>query len=342
MASAFLQVDAPNPQLVWDTMNAYQRTAALHTAIDLDLFTAISEGANTSVALAKRCEASSRGIRILCDYLTIIGFLSKTANLYSLTPTSEVFLNRHSPAAMSSMVRFINAPKLMAGFDNLTAAVRKGGTQLSHAGCNEPEYDGWLTFAQSMTPLVQSAAEFIADEVERGSANTPPRVLDIAAGHGLFGITVARRLPGSEIIAQDWANVLELARENATSAGVGDRFKQLPGDVLSIDLGSGYDVALLTNLLHHFDRSSCVKLLTKIKTSLAANGRLFTLEFVPNEDRISPPIPASFSLMMLGLTPSGDTYTATEHQSMLREAGFSSSRIVPVPQSPQHLIISRA
>jgi len=333
-------MDAPNPQLVWDTINAYQRTAALGAAIDLDLFTAISEGANTPSDLAKRCDASARGIRILCDYLTAIAFLAKTADAYSLTPTSAVFLDRHSPACMSSMARFMNGPELMAGFDNLAPTVRRGGTQLPQDGCNAVEYDGWVTFSECMAPMMQAASEFVAEEVARHTGGAPLRVLDIAAGHGLFGIAVARRLPQAEIVAQDWATVLRTARKNAHSAGISTRYAELPGDVFTVDLGSGYDVVLLTNLLHHFDRPACVGLLQKIYASLAPEGRLITLEFVPNEDRVTPPIPATFSLMMLGLTPGGDAYTGREHQDMLRAAGFSGFRLVPVPQSPQHLIVS--
>jgi Dimerisation domain len=90
VASTVTQMDAPNPQLVWDMLNAYQRTVALCAAIDLDLFTAISEGANTASDLAKRCDPATRGIRILCDYLAAISLLTKTGNPYSLAPTSAV------------------------------------------------------------------------------------------------------------------------------------------------------------------------------------------------------------------------------------------------------------
>jgi len=50
-----------------------------------------------------------------------------------------------------------------------------------------------------------------------------------------------------------------------------------------------------------------------------------TLEFVPDEDRLNPPAAAGFSMMMLGSTPSGDAYIASEFDSMFRNAGFSSS-----------------
>jgi hypothetical protein len=329
----------PNPQLVWDTINAYQRTAALRAAIDLDLFTQIGEGERTAHELSESSDASLRGIRILCDYLAVIGFLAKAGDTYRLTPTSAVFLNRKSPACMATMARFLNSPKLMSGFTNFTETIRLGETQLGSGGVNEPEFSEWVTFAESMTPLMGSACKVIAEHCSKADGHRI-RVLDVAAGHGLFGIAVATRTPKAEITAQDWPNVLEVAHRNAVLAGVADRYHMLPGNVLDVDLGEGYDVVLVTNLLHHFDERSCTQILRKIHHGLSDKGQLINLEFVPNEDRVSPPIPATFSLMMLGLTSGGDAYTARQHEHMLHNAGFNKPTITPVPQSPQHLIVS--
>ena len=342
MSTSPQPADVPNPQLVWDTLNAYQRTAALRAAIDLDLFTAIGGGNNTAAALALACTASERGIRILCDYLTVIGLLSKSSDGYFLSSTSAAFLDRRSPAAMNSVSRFVNSPKLMAGFDNLAETVRQGTTQLPQEGCIAKEYDGWVTFSEAMTPLMRDASIFIAEEVARDTGEGPLRVLDVAAGHGLFGIAVAQRLSQANIVALDWPSVLATARLNANAAWIASRYTELPGDAFSVNLGSGYGIVLLTNFLHHFDPQACVRLLKRIHASLVPGGRLFTLEFVPNEDRVTPPIPASFSMMMLGLTPAGDAYTFGEHRDMLLEAGFSDARLVAVPRSPQQLVISRA
>jgi hypothetical protein len=97
---------------------------------------------------------------------------------------------------------------------------------------------------------------------------------------------------------------------------------------------------LLTNFLHHFDPQTCESLLRKVHASLAEGGRAVTLEFVPNEDRISPRIPAAFSMMMLGSTPSGDAYTFPELERMFKNAGFAHSELHQLPASPQQLIIS--
>ena len=114
-------------------------------------------------------------------------------------------------------------------------------------------------------------------------------MLDIAAGHGIFGIVIAQRNPQAEIVAVDWAGVLSVATENAAKMGVAARHKALPGDAFSADLGTGYDVALMTNFLHHFDAATCTTLLKKVAASLKPGGRIAVLEFVPNDDRVSPP-----------------------------------------------------
>jgi ubiquinone/menaquinone biosynthesis C-methylase UbiE len=339
MTTSVSPISEPNPQLIWDTFQGYVRTSALRAAIDLDLFTAVAEGATTAEGLAKRCDASTRGTRILCDYLTVIGLLLKAGDSYSLTPTSAAFLNRHSPACMASMVYFLNSPKVMAGFTNFREAVRRGGTVLSQGGVTEAELDEWVTFAENMTPIIRFAAEFMAEEAVRTGAS-PRRVLDIAAGHGMFGIAVARRAPEAEITAQDWPNVLKVAERNARSAGVADRFRWKSGDAFAVPFEDGYDLVLLTNFLHHFDEPTCVTLLRKIYACLNPGGRLLTLEFIPNEDRVTPPIAASFSILMLGLTPAGDAYTMKQLEAMLRQAGFNQNEMKEVPQSPQQLIVS--
>ncbi len=339
MAAAPAPFDQPDPQLIWETINAYQKTAALRAAVELDVFTAIGAGAATPETIAVRCGASIRGVRILCDYLTVAGLLSKRSGGYSLSPTAAAFLDRRSPACMASIVTFLNSPKLMAGFTNLTETVRRGTTVLPQGGVNEAELQEWVLFAKSMTPLMQPAAQFIGDAATAGNAS-PKRVLDIAAGHGLFGIAVATRAPKAEVVAQDWPNVLQVAEENARAAGIGARYRLLPGDAFQVDFGEGYDVVLVTNLLHHFDKRACVALLEKVHRCLNPGGRLLTLEFVPNEDGVSPPIAASFSLMMLGVTPAGDAYTMSRHDKMLRAAGFTRNELRQVPQSPQQLIVS--
>ncbi|MGH7301155.1 MAG: histidine phosphatase family protein, partial [Candidatus Rokuibacteriota bacterium] len=117
-------VAAPSPDPFLGAMTAYQRSAALKGALDLDLFTAIGAGARTATELAERCGASLRGTRILCDYLTAAGFLHKDADGYGLTADSASFLDRRSPACVGAAADFLYAPEIREAFADVAAAVR--------------------------------------------------------------------------------------------------------------------------------------------------------------------------------------------------------------------------
>jgi ubiquinone/menaquinone biosynthesis C-methylase UbiE len=133
----------------------------------------------------------------------------------------------------------------------------------------------------------------------------------------------------------DFAPVLEVAKENATRFGVSERYTLLPGSALEIPFGAGFTGVLLTNLLHHWDRATNLSLLRKVYQALSPGGRVVVVEFAPNDDRVTPPIPASFVLNMFANTPGGDAYTVSENLEMLREAGFTECESHPLPPSPQ-------
>ncbi|HYN24610.1 MAG TPA: methyltransferase dimerization domain-containing protein [Pyrinomonadaceae bacterium] len=141
MSSPDLQ--QPTPQLFFQTANAYQRTEALKAAIELEVFTAIGEGQTTAIEIAERSNASERGIRILCDFLCVLGFLTKDGTNYKLTPEAALFLNKRSPAYLGGSLEFLLSPMLTDGFKDLTGAVRKGGTVASEEGTIAPEHPIW-------------------------------------------------------------------------------------------------------------------------------------------------------------------------------------------------------
>ena len=331
--------DTVIPVKTSEILRCYQHTAALKGAIELDLFTAIDEGNETVLSLADHCQASQRGIRILCDYLVILELLSKEADRYQLSPEAAVFLSRRSNRYMGSASRFLTSSTLTSHFSDVAEVVRTGGPLEGTSETTSPEHPVWIDFARGMAPVVAPATGFITELLE-ASKGTPWRILDLAAGHGLFGITLAEQNPNAQVVALDWPKVLEVAQENAQQAGLGDRYKLLPGNAFETDFGLEYDLILITNFFHHFAPDTCVELMKKVHASLNKNGRAVTLEFVPNEDRVSPPHAAAFSLTMLVSTPSGDTYTFQQYQEMFQRAGFSKTEAHRVPDSPQQVLVS--
>jgi hypothetical protein len=327
------------PDRFIDNVFAYQRTAAVKAAVELDLFSAIGDGADSVETLAAKVNASPRGVRILCDYLTVQELLIKDGQRYRLTPSSSVFLDKRSPACMSSVIDFLAAPEMMQLYlEDPAGFVRNGGSVgLANLA---PDHPLWVKFARAMAPFMAPVAQGIATEVARWPS--PPRkVLDVAAGHGVFGIAIGKAVPGARIVALDWRPVLEVALENARLEGLETRYDTIAGSAFDVEWGTDYDLVLIPNFLHHFDREGCVSLLGRARRALAPGGTVLVVEMVPNDDRVSPPFPAMFAFVMLASTPKGDAWTARELQEMGRAAGFAYGTVQPLPPSPQTMIVFR-
>jgi ubiquinone/menaquinone biosynthesis C-methylase UbiE len=315
----------PTPERFINAMNAYHQTEALKAAVELEVFTAIAEGNTTPATIAQRCQSAERGVRTLCDFLTIHGFLTKDGTQYGLAADAALFLDRHSPAYLGGAMEFLLNAQTRAGFSQLAEAVRRGGA--AGQGSTVAENPEWVTFARAMMPLMRMPSQMMAAELRKGGE--AHKVLDIAAGHGMYGISVAKENPDAQVYGADWKNVLGVATANAQAMGVGDRYHLIPGSAFETDFGSGYDLVLLPNFLHHFDVPTCTSLMKKVHGVLKPGGRAAVLEFIPNADRVTPPTAAAFSMIMLTKTPGGDAYTFAEIESMAKNGGFARVELSP-------------
>ncbi|MCU1335397.1 MAG: Methyltransferase type 12 [Bryobacterales bacterium] len=325
-----------NPGRIHQALTSYQLAMALKGAIELELFTYIAAGATTAAAIAPLCQANEKGVRVLCDYLTVHGFLTKSNASYGLAPDTAALLDKNSPAYMGSVADFFTHPTMMNKYRDVAALVRNGGATDHTLAPND---NIWVEFARYMAPMFALPASIAAPHLT--TPGQPARVLDIAAGHGLFGIHVALHNHAAEITFQDWDNVLDVARANAAEMGITGRFRTVPGNAFEVDFGTGYDVALLPNFLHHFNSATNVTLLKKVRAALKPAGRVAVIEFVPNEDRVSPPDGALSAMRMLGTTPSGDAYTFAEISRMLDDAGFGTTESRSLAPAHQQLILTR-
>jgi ubiquinone/menaquinone biosynthesis C-methylase UbiE len=236
---------------------------------------------------------------------------------------------------IASAADFLCDSRMMGAFDYLTDSVRKGGSAMPEGGTTSPENPVWVRFAESMAPMMAGIAGAVAQALGETAARAK-KALDIAAGHGMFGITLAQRNPGMRVVGLDWPQVLEVAKRNAQKLGVAERYSTIAGSAFDVELGSGYDLVLLPNFLHHFSADMNIGLLKEVHASLAPGGRAAIVEFVPNEDRVTPRWAASFALTMLGSTPEGDAFTFRELEQMCRAGGFSGvamQSLLPAPSS---------
>jgi hypothetical protein len=331
--------EPPNPALILADFRAFERSLALRTAIELDLFTLVEAGHDTPATLAVAAGASERGVRILCDFLTVSGHLTKQSTRYGLTPASHRYLTSGSPAFIGSGVRFIASDGNLRSFSRLAAAVKNGGAEPEAR--TVPDAATWVGFARFMASISKPIADAAANVLEL-DPRAPMQVLDIAAGHGIYGLAIAARCPLAHVFALDHAEVLAVASENAVRAGVSERFHLMPGDAFHAAFGGPYDLILVPNFAHHFDRETNVGFFAKCHAALKAAGRLALVEFIPNDDRVSPPPDAAFALTMLATTEKGDAYTCREFADMLTRAGFRHVRQPDLGQLPRWVITASA
>jgi 2-polyprenyl-3-methyl-5-hydroxy-6-metoxy-1,4-benzoquinol methylase len=305
-----------SPAWLMDEFRAFERTLALRTAVELNLFTRIGRGSVTIPELANSLRASGRGLRVLCDSLTVSGHLSKHGSRYGLTLNSRLYLSEDSPTHFGSAVKFLASDAYVDAFCDLRHAVKRG-----RASSRKTD---WTEFARWMAPLASPVAEFAAEALRVKSAG-PIQVLDVAAGHGLYGLAVAACNSEAHIFALDSAPVLQIAQKNARKAGVSKRYHPLPGDLFKGGFGGPYDLVLAANVAHHLDPSGNVKLFRKCRSALKPGGKLALLDFVVNDDRVTPAADASFALHLFA-TGSRDVYTFKEYRQMLGAAGFRKVR----------------
>ena len=318
-----------------ECLNGFQKSAVARTGVELEVFTHIARGRDTVEQIATATDAAARGIRILLDGLTVLDLIVKDGQRYRLTKESAMFLDRESPDYVGGTVGFQHTPLMYQAFALFTEAVRRGGAAVSEEGSMEPDHPVWLDFARAMIPMAIPPARVTAQ-----LAGRVEKVLDVAAGHGLYGISILQNCPEASCVAVDWAGVLELARENAQIAAVEDRWRPLPGSVFDVELGGGYDAVLLPNILHHFDRSGCMAMLNRLHAAMVENGRVFIVEMIPHEDRVSPSAAAWFAMTMLATTAGGDAYTLAEYGEILRETGFHMEGQHPVPGSARSVLVA--
>jgi len=308
---------ALDPGWLLEEFCAFERTLALRTAIEMDLFTQIGAGANTISKLAAASKASERGLRVLCDLLTVQGHLSKKGWRYQLTLNSRFYLTRASPAYLGSAVKFLASDAVIGAFCGLRRAVKRGaGPRM----CLD-----WVEYARSMAPVAERFADMAAAALKIESAR-PMQVLDLGAGHGLYGLAIAARNRLAHVFALDLPQVLRIAVRNASRAGLRDRYHALPGDALKADFRGPYDLVIAANLTHHFDAATNLRLFQKSRRALKRGGRLAVIDCVWATDRVSPSRNAALALNLFASNPRGAIYTFQDYASLLRSAGFRSVR----------------
>lgn len=321
--------DAPGappvtPLRIVDALGGYQALFVLSTALDLRLFAHVAAGADTQSALETATGASRRGLRMLLNALVALGFLSRTASdptaRYTLAPDAARFLVDDAPGYMGGYVQF-TARHIVDPWRDLTACVRSGTPSVALDAPDEG-VDFWGELVDLLAPWNRPMADAMGAELRRRHPDAS-RLLDVAAGSGVWGLAAARAHPDLHVVAVDLPGVLLRAEANVADAGLTHRFSFRAGNVRTLTFeNAAYDVAVLGQICHSEGPVHSARLIQSVGRALRPGGTLAVVDMLLDEDRAGPLFTVLYALTMLVSTTEGDTFTRSTYERWLRDAGF--------------------
>jgi SAM-dependent methyltransferase len=332
------QTKKPTPERLQQLGFAYGPPLIISAAVNNKVFDALDGGAKTVQQLQKETGGSARGLRAIMDALVGLELLKKDRQAkYSLTPESQAFLISEKPGTLAGFFGSI-LPVLTSRWLRLTDIVRDGRPPVA---VNQ-ETEGTEFFSQlveTIIPMSYPGAQKLADHLKVANAKEQLRVIDLAAGSGIWGIAVAQKSPRVRVTAVDWAGMIPTTKRITEKFGVRDRFDFIEGDLSEANFGSGYDVATLGHILHSEGEERSRQLLNKTFRALKSGGTIAIAEWLVNDDRTKPLPSLMFSVQMLVNTEKGDTFSFNEIKNWLEDAGFKKVRKLEAP-GPSPLILA--
>jgi len=229
-------------------------------------------------------------------------------------------------------------PVMTSRWLRLTDIVRDGRPAVA---VNQ-ETDGTEFFSQlveTIIPMSYPGAQKLADHLKFAKAKNEVRVIDLAAGSGIWGIAVTQKSPRVRVTALDWAGMIPTTKRITEKFGVRDRFDFIEGDLSEANFGSGYDLATLGHILHSEGEERSRQLLKKTFRALKSGGIIAIAEWLVNDERTKPLPSLMFCVQMLVNTEKGATFSFNEIKKWLEDAGFKNVRKLKAP-GPSPLILA--
>ena len=310
----------------------------MEAAVRNGVFEVLKQGSKTAAEVSTATGASERGITAILNALTGLELLSRDdSGQYTLTDESAAFLVSSSPGYLGGLLKH-GSTQLIPHWLDLSEVVRTGRPS-TRVNQQEEGAGFFEQFVADLFPMSYAAASAAAQALNVAQAAETIRVLDLAAGSGVWSIAIAQHSPRVRVTAVDWPGVLEVTRQTAARFGLAERYEFAAGDLGAAGFGSGYNIATLGHILHSEGRDRSRSLLRKTFDALAPGGTIVIAEFLVDADRRNPVAGLLFAVNMLVNTEKGDTYSFEEIQGWLNEAGFENARTVDAP-GPSPLIFA--
>ena len=317
------------PDRLDQMIRGYMPSRCILTALELDIFTAVGDGANAE-QIGTRIHANVRAVGMLLNALVALGLLHKNGEDYKNTLESARFFVQGSKDNHRNGL--LHTANIWHRWSTLTDVVCTG-TCIPIDRDDTPEWTrnfivGMQRNAKDRSPLVVKAL---------GTAGVR-RILDLGGGSGAYSIAFAKACPDVQCEILDLPEVVPLTAEYVSKAGVLGQVSLRAGDMLQGDFGSGYDIIMLNAICHMFSEEQNRDIFRRARQALAPNGRLVVQDFILNSDKTGPQHAALFSLNMLVGTAAGASYSEFEYTQWMKAAGFIEVCRINLP-GPSGLIV---
>jgi len=309
-----------SPSSIHDTVYGFRTARVLLTAYELDLFSALEDEPKTSAEVAHFLRTDERATDRLMNALCGMGYLKKKTGAFSNTPLAARFLVKGKPEYLAGIMHSVG---LWRTWSTLTDAVRAGTSVMVRGEVNERGEDWLDAFIAAMHARAYKQAPAVIKLLDLRGVR---RVLDVGGGSAAFSMAFVRAKKEIRAVVFDLPNVIPLSRRYIEAEHLSDRIDTAVGDYTVDSLGSAFDLAFLSAVIHSNSIEVNRQLFKKVADALNPDGQIVIQDHIMSEDRTAPLAGALFALNMLVATKAGDTYTESEVRAWMEEAGFKNIR----------------
>jgi cyclopropane fatty-acyl-phospholipid synthase-like methyltransferase len=306
-------------------------------ALRLGIFEVLQSGPKTANEIARKVNASSKGITLLLDALEPVGYLDKMGEQYANSSMTEKWMLQDSPTTIAHLFLFFDTVIERSGYMETT--IREGKPPVSGWEWFNQNPGSWEAYYAGMLDGARLSAGEVVSKVYLNSQ--AGKLLDVGGGHGLYSVRFCQRYPHLHATIFDWPQALKVAEQTIKDEGMGDRVKLQEGDMWEDDLGNGYDIALLFNVLHMYAQDKNIALIRRVSQALQTDGKMVIMDQVASKGRGSATKAlARLQGLQLFNSVKGQTYPADDIAGWLAQAGFSNVKIQMLRRAPSSGLVS--